>query len=243
MVQITQISDHTHFVNGEAVNWVVASDDSGVLLFDSGYPGDRDDVLESLAALGHKPADVRAIVLTHGHIDHMGSAIWWASEHQVPVYAHSAELGNVRRDYLDQAPPLRVALNLWRPGWARWLAHAIGRGAMVRKGIPTVATLGAELADLPGAPVPVPTPGHSAGHCSFLLADRVLVAGDAIITGHPISARTGPQLLPAPFTKDMDLARRSAAALADLDADVLAPGHGPAWSGSLRDAVRIALAE
>ncbi|SHS53684.1 beta-lactamase-like protein [Mycobacteroides abscessus subsp. abscessus] len=71
----------------------------------------------------------------------------------------------------------------------------------------------------------------------------MLVVGDAIITGHPVAKRSGPQLLPTPFTKDMEQARRSAEALADVDADVLAPGHGPAWIGSLRDAVQIALSK
>ncbi|MBN7487889.1 MBL fold metallo-hydrolase, partial [Mycobacteroides abscessus] len=216
MVEITQVSDAVHVVNGEAVNWVIASDDSGVTLFDSGYPGDRDDVLKSIAALGHKPQDVRALVLTHGHIDHMGTAIWWAAEHGVPVYAHNAELGNVRRDYVDQAEPLKVVLNLWRPGWLPWVIHAMRLGAGVRDGIPTAAPLGPELADLPGAPAPIPTPGHSGGHCSFLVAGHVLVVGDAIITGHPVAKRSGPQLLPTPFTKDMEQARRSAEALADV---------------------------
>ncbi|ANO00872.1 beta-lactamase-like protein [Mycobacteroides abscessus 5S-0422] len=243
MVEITQVSDAVHVVNGEAVNWVIASDDSGVTLFDSGYPGDRDDVLKSIAALGHKSQDVRAVVLTHGHIDHMGTAIWWAAEHGVPVYAHNAELGNVRRDYVDQAEPFKVVLNLWRPGWLPWVIHAMRLGAGVRDGIPTAAPLGPELADLPGAPEPIPTPGHSGGHCSFLVAGHVLVVGDAIITGHPVAKRSGPQLLPTPFTKDMEQARRSAEALADVDADVLAPGHGPAWIGSLRDAVQIALSK
>lgn len=240
MVEITQVSDAVHVVVGSSVNWVVASDGADVTLFDSGYPGDREDLLKSLAALGHKPADVRAVVLTHGHIDHMGTAIWWAAEHGTPIYAHSAELGNVRRDYVDQAEPLKVILNAWRPGWIPWLIHVVRSGGMNRDGIPTVQPL-ENLPDLPGAPVPVASPGHTGGHCSFLVAGHVLVAGDAIITGHAIATRSGPQLLPPPFTRDMEQARASAAALADVDADVLAPGHGPAWRGSMSEAVEQAL--
>jgi glyoxylase-like metal-dependent hydrolase (beta-lactamase superfamily II) len=48
------------------------------MLIDAGYPGDRDDVLDSLRHLGYLPGDVRAILLTHAHIDHLASAIWFA---------------------------------------------------------------------------------------------------------------------------------------------------------------------
>lgn len=76
MIQVTQVGEAVHLVNGESVNWVIAGGGSGgITLFDSGYPGDRNDVLKSIAALGNRPQDVRAIVLTHGHIDHIGTAI------------------------------------------------------------------------------------------------------------------------------------------------------------------------
>jgi len=87
----------------------------------------------------------------------------------------------------------------------------------------------------------VPTPGHTSGHTAYLLPDAgVLVSGDALVTGHPTTARTGPQRLPAFF--DHDPARTAGAldALAPLDADVLLPGHGPAWHGTPEQAVVIA---
>lgn len=243
MVRITQVGDAVHLINGDSVNWTIAGAGSGgITLFDSGYPGDRDDVLESIAALGYQPQDVQAIVLTHGHIDHMGSAIWWATEHGVPVYAHDAEVANIRRDYTDQASPLRVLLHLLRrPRAIPWALHALHKGARNRAGIATVAAIDARLADLPGNPVPFPTPGHTAGHCSFLIEGHVLVTGDAIITGHPTSSRAGPQMLPVPFSKDNAQASRSARALIDIDADILAPGHGPVWTGSLRNIIETAL--
>ena len=81
----------------------------------------------------------------------------------------------------------------------------------------------------------IPTPGHTGGHCSFVV-DGVLVAGDALVTGHPLSTRHGPQLLPDLFNHDQDGCVRSLAALGLLDTDVLLPGHGPLWRGSIRDA-------
>ena len=74
------------------------------------------------------------------------------------------------------------------------------------------------------------------GFLESYLVDGVLVAGDALITGHPLSARSGPQLLPTIFNHDQDGCLRSLAALGMLDTEVLVPGHGPLWRGSIRSA-------
>ena len=83
----------------------------------------------------------------------------------------------------------------------------------------------------------IPSPGHTGGHCSFVV-DGVLVSGDALVTGHPVAPRDGPQLLPQVFNHDQDGTVRSLAALAMLDTEVLVPGHGPVWRGPIREAVQ-----
>jgi glyoxylase-like metal-dependent hydrolase (beta-lactamase superfamily II) len=193
-----QITDNVHFARGSAVNWVLVTDDTGVMLIDAGYPGDRQDVLESLRQVGYGPADVHAILLTHAHVDHLGSAIWFANEHGTPVYCHAEEVGHAKREYLEQASVVDVALRIWRPRWAVWTAHLIRNGGLVREGIPTTKALTAEVAaELPGYPMPVFTPGHTNGHCSYLV-DGVLVSGDALITGHPLPAATAGSVQPQP---------------------------------------------
>jgi glyoxylase-like metal-dependent hydrolase (beta-lactamase superfamily II) len=82
----------------------------------------------------------------------------------------------------------------------------------------------------------IPTPGHTGGHCSFVV-DGVLISGDALITGHPVATHDGPQLLPGLFNHDQAGCLRSLAALGMLDTDVLLPGHGPVWRGPILDAV------
>jgi hypothetical protein len=67
-----------------------------------------------------------------------------------------------------------------------------------------------------------------------------LVAGDALVTGHPLLTRNGPQLLPELFNHDQGGCVRSLAALAMLDTEVLLPGHGPVWRGSIREAATTA---
>jgi glyoxylase-like metal-dependent hydrolase (beta-lactamase superfamily II) len=230
------VTETVHLAHGEAVNWLLVTDDSGVMLVDAGYPGDRADVLASMRQLGYEPGDLRAILLTHAHIDHLGSAIWFAKTHGTPVYCHADEVGHAKREYLEQASPLDIALHIWKPRWALWTAHVVRNGGLIREGIPTTQPLTAEVAaQLPGQPMPIPTPGHTGGHCSYLI-DGVLASGDALVTGHPLLSHSGPQLLPALFSHDQDGCIRSLAALALLDTDVLVPGHGDVWQGSIRDA-------
>ena len=230
---LTAVTEHVHFAQTELVNWTLVTDGAGVLLIDAGYPGHRDDVLSTLDALGFGPADVTAILLTHAHVDHLGSAIWFAKSHGTPVYTHAAEVGHAQRRYLEQVAPLDVVVRAWNPRYLKWSLAITRRGGLTREGIPGTEALGADIATtLPGAPVAVPSPGHTAGHCSYLV-DGVLVAGDALVTGHPLSTRSGPQLLPALFNHDQDGCLRSLAALALLDTEVLLPGHGPLWHGSI----------
>lgn len=87
--------------------------------------------------------------------------------------------------------------------------------------------------------MPVPTPGHTGGHCSYLV-DGILVSGDALVTGHPLLKRPGPQLLPALFNHDEAACLTSLTALAAVEADVMLPGHGPVWRGSIADAAAAA---
>jgi glyoxylase-like metal-dependent hydrolase (beta-lactamase superfamily II) len=239
---LTTVTDRIHLAQTPLVNWTLVSDDSGVMLIDAGYPGSRDDVLASLQALGYGPTDVRAILLTHAHIDHLGTAIWFAKTHRTPVYCHSGEVGHAKRDYLEQISPLDLMPHLWRPRWLRWSVEVVGKGGLVREGIPSTQALTAEVAaTLPGRPKALPTPGHTRGHCSYLV-DGVLVTGDALVTGHPLARTRGPQLLPSVANHDQGQCVRSLSALATAGTEVLLPGHGDIWTGPIAEAVRQATA-
>ncbi|QUR66149.1 MBL fold metallo-hydrolase [Mycobacterium spongiae] len=239
--ELVQVTDSVHLAHGHAVNWLLVTDDTGVILIDAGYPGDREQVLSSLRELGYEPRDVRAILLTHAHIDHLGSAIWFASQHGTAVYCHAEEVRHAKREYLEQASVVDVALRIWRPRWAVWGLHVLRSGGLIRDGIPTTQPLTDDVAvALPGQPTAVFTPGHTTGHCSYLV-DGVLASGDALVTGHPLLRRSGPQLLPAVFSHSQQDAIRSLDALAQVDAEILAPGHGDLWRGPIREATDAAL--
>jgi glyoxylase-like metal-dependent hydrolase (beta-lactamase superfamily II) len=238
---LSAITDNVHFARTDLVNWTLVTGDNGVILIDAGFPGQRDEVLGSLRQLGFEAADVCAILLTHAHVDHFGTAIWFAKTLGTPVYCHSTEVGHAKREYLEQVSPLDLVTHAWNPRYLTWSLTIARKGALVRDGIPSTQPLTEDIAaTLPGRPLLVPSPGHTGGHCSYVLGD-VLVAGDAVITGHPVSGRRGPQLLPQMFNHDQDRSVRSLAALGLLDTQVLLPGHGPLWRGPIREAAERAV--
>lgn len=235
---LTPVTERIHLAQTTLVNWTLVTDDSGVMLIDAGYPGSREDVLTSLKALGYGPGDVTAILLTHAHVDHLGTAIWFAQAHRTPVYCHAGEVGHARREYLEQVSPMALIPHVWQPRWVRWSVQAARKGGLVRAGVPTTQILSAEVAaTLPGRPEALPTPGHTSGHCSYLV-DGVLVAGDALVTGHPVSRIRGPQLLPSVANHDQAQCVESLSTLATTGTEVLIPGHGDVWTGPISEAVR-----
>lgn len=233
---LTAITERVHMAKTPLVNWTVVTGDTGVMLIDAGYPGHRDEVLQSLHAVGAGPEDVCAILLTHAHIDHFGSAIWFAKTHGTPVYCHADEVGHAKREYLQQVSLPDLIPHIWQPRWIKWTLDIAGRGALTRDGIPTAQALTEDVADgLPGRPMAIPTPGHTNGHCSYIV-DGVLVSGDALVTGHPLARGMGPQLLPSVFNHNEPDCFRSLSALALVETDVLVPGHGDFWIGPIRKA-------
>src|SRR5690348_476226 len=104
-VKCDEVADGVFFVQGTLVNWVLLRNGSDLTLIDGGYPGDIDDVEASIRAIGRQPEDVRAVLLTHAHADHMGAVGPFHARYGTPAYADPAEVGHAHRDYLDQLTP------------------------------------------------------------------------------------------------------------------------------------------
>jgi glyoxylase-like metal-dependent hydrolase (beta-lactamase superfamily II) len=237
-VLVSEAAPGVFLGRGTDVNWVLLREGSDLTLIDSGYPGDRDRVLASIAEVGGRPEDVRAVLLTHAHVDHMGAANYLHDRCGVPVYTDATEARHARREFLEQASPADVARNLWRPGVLPWLARVLRVGVTQQVSIPSAQPFPAEGAlDLPGRPVPVPTRGHTSGHTAYHLpAAGVVVTGDELVTWHAVTRRRGPQVLPAFFSHGDPATAIDA--LARLDADVILPGHGDVLQLPIAEAVR-----
>jgi len=240
---VTEVADGVFLVGGTEVNWVLLRDGTDVTVVDGGYPGDFAAVEASLHAIGARPEDVRAVLLTHAHVDHLGAATRFPEGYGTPLYTDPIEVRHARREYLEQAGPLDVAKNLWRPGVLPWTVRIMRVGAAKKVSAPRAEPFPAEGAlDLPGAPVPVPTHGHTSGHTAYHLPQAgVVITGDELITAHAVSKLRGPQLIGSMFTPTNSDPAAALAPLAALDADVVLPGHGPVHRGPVSAAVATAL--
>ncbi|MEU1184725.1 MBL fold metallo-hydrolase [Streptomyces sp. NPDC005820] len=238
---VRQVADGIHLVHGSHTNWVILGEGDAVTLIDTGYPGDRKQLLESLAAVGSAPEAVAAVLITHAHNDHLGSAEYLRSTYGTPVLAHRAEVPHARREFLQQVSVGAVLGNAWRPGVVPWLVHVLRVGGAQQHPVtaPEAFPVDDGPLDLPGRPVPVHTPGHTDGHCVFHLPDAgVVISGDALVSGHMTSRIAGPQLLPDMFHHERARAVASLDLIERLDAEVLLPGHGPVHLGSVKAAAQ-----
>ncbi|MFD7704674.1 MBL fold metallo-hydrolase [Streptomyces caelestis] len=241
---VRHVTEGTWLVHGTNTNWVILAEGDAVTLIDTGYPGDREGLLASLAEVGSSPEAVTAVLITHAHSDHLGSAEYLSAAYGTPVYTHEAEVPHARRDFLHQVTVGQVLRNGWRPGVLPWAAHALRSGGTADVAVTAPEAFprsGPGPLDLPGRPVPVHTPGHTAGHCAFHLPHTgVVVSGDALVSGHPTSRTRGPQMLTDMFHHERATALASLDVLAGLDGGLLLPGHGPLYEGPVPDAARLA---
>jgi glyoxylase-like metal-dependent hydrolase (beta-lactamase superfamily II) len=195
------------------------------VLIDAGLPGRAQQIHAAAAARYGAASRPEAILLTHGHWDHVGSAERLAAAWDVPIYAHRLEHPYLtgRSAYPPPDPTIGGAIAFL----SRFMPSSpYDFGSRLR---PLVAN------EVPGLPdwEWVATPGHSPGHVSFFRpADRVLLAGDAfatmdmdswsgLVTGRQRLARAG-----APFNSDWQATRAAVEALARLRPNVVGCGHG-----------------
>jgi glyoxylase-like metal-dependent hydrolase (beta-lactamase superfamily II) len=213
--------------------------DRGWVLIDAGLSPWTTTIEDAAARRFGSGVRPSAIVLTHGHFDHVGALETLARAWDVPVYAHPLEL-----PYLTGKAPYPPPDPTVGGGAMAALSWLYPRGPI------DVAELVKPLPDdgtVPGMPGWrwVFTPGHSPGHVSlFRDADRSLVAGDAFVATKQESALAVltqyPELHGPPryYTIDWPASRRSVQALAVLEPELAATGHGPPISGpSLREAL------
>jgi glyoxylase-like metal-dependent hydrolase (beta-lactamase superfamily II) len=221
------------------VNWYLVREGDSVALYDAGWPRSWSGIEEAIRSVG---GSLEAIVLTHGHPDHLGAAEKARKATGVPVHAHAPEVARVRGKASGSSPfTLVPGLVPWlyKPSALGFVLHATARGFMTPTWVDEVQPFvaGAPL-DVPGRPRAVETPGHTEGHVSFVLAGAgVVITGDALASYDPLSGDEGPRILPDALNGDPDRTRASLTVLEGLDAGTLLFGHGEPFLGAPADAV------
>lgn len=183
----------------------------GAVLLDTGFPGDQGRIRRGMAKLGLGPRDLKAIVLTHGHIDHAGNAAWAKAWSGAPVYAHPLE-----QAHIDGTFPYA--------GFSRvtGVLEAAGRAVTGYRSVPIDVPIadGQELPFWGGLKV-VFLPGHTIGHCGFYsVRHDLLFTGDLWVR---FMMRT--QASPRVFTDTPELVPASLRKARAIGARWVVPGH------------------
>lgn len=204
-------------------SFLLADPDGSLTLVDAGLKGADRRILAALAGLGRAPGDVTRILLTHAHADHAGGLAATRAATGADVWAHDRDAVYAR----EGRPPRRDPSTTG----GRLLDRLPGGGFAPTEVAGTFAD-GTRLPVAGGLQV-VHTPGHSPGHCSFLLEDRgVLITGDALVNVR------GLRYAPKAFCTDVKLSRETAGRLGDLDFATAAFTHGRHVATGARAAVR-----
>jgi len=229
-----QVSPRIRRIGRGMVNSYLVEDGGDVTIVDAGAPAYWGQLPAELAVIGRSLDDVKSVVLTHGHSDHIGFAERIRSERGTPIRVHELDAALARGEVPNPSPglgPTRLRPVL------EFIIFSLRHGMMRIPRIAEVATFGdGATLDVPGAPRVILVPGHTPGSAALLFAGHdALFVGDAMATYSVTTGDDGPRI--SPFTADPGQALASLDRLLDVEAGLVLPGHGQAWSGGVAAAV------
>ncbi|TQK54015.1 glyoxylase-like metal-dependent hydrolase (beta-lactamase superfamily II) [Brevibacillus sp. AG162] len=208
-VEMLQLDFH-----GSIIHPVLLWDPEMAVLIDTGFPGQMEDLRMAMEKVGVSFDKLKAVILTHQDMDHIGSLPEILQEYgdHVHVYAHELD-----KPYIQGEIPLLKDAHLENPPKGR-VDHTLRDGQ--------------ELPFCGGIRV-IHTPGHTPGHISlYLTQSKTLIAGDSMYSVNGILGG-----IHAPTTPDMKAARLSLKKYVDLDISAVVCYHGGFSNGNVKDQI------
>ncbi|AKG74860.1 Glyoxylase, beta-lactamase superfamily II [Salinicoccus halodurans] len=202
------------------------------VLVDAGFPDSSDEIIKAVEERFGEGSRPKAIILTHGHFDHVGSIIELIERWDVKVYAHQLEMPYLSGQKPYPKPDPAVEGGMMAKMSAMFPREPVDLGGNV-EALPADGTVpymqGFEW---------IHTPGHTKGHVSlYRAADGTLIAGDAFVTVQQDSLyktmvqKKEIQGPPVYYTTDWEMARASVEKLASIEPETAVTGHGKALKG------------
>ncbi len=207
-----EITPGIHMIDGSigCNTYLVLGD--GVTLIDTGLRGNVPRIYNYLGRIGYKPRDIRRIVITHAHLDHINCLYQLKKDTGAIVMANARDT-----DVIDGGRALRVAKGIF--------GAVLRAGQVYYRYRPVTVDVRLNDGDLiAGMPdfMAVSLPGHSEGNMglfsreksTFFSSDSIRVSGGRLVTPSPR------------FTLDMEAAVASIKRIGEFDFNVMLPGHG-----------------
>lgn len=236
-----EVADRVYRLGAELVNWWIVEDGGKVTVVDTGTPKQFEQLPAALERLGMTITDVDAIVLTHAHADHYGAAPRIKEESSADVHVHGADValarGQVKRE-AERGFILELRHRFaWKTAWF-FLRSGLNSAVPVHE----LAEFGhGETLNIPGRPRVIHTPGHTEGSSCIEFTDRkALMTGDSLVTINLATGDRSPRIMPGSFNKSSPEALESLNELEGSTAELILPGHGEPWHGSVAAAVVLA---
>ncbi|MGE6578698.1 MBL fold metallo-hydrolase [Paenibacillus xylanexedens] len=199
---------------GNIIHPVLIWDEEMVVLIDTGFPGQYDDLRIALEKIGVPISRLKAVILTHQDVDHIGCLPEILQERgdHVRIYAHELD-----KPYIEGQLPLLKDGHLEHPPMGK---------------VDETVTDGQELPFCGGIRV-IHTPGHTPGHISlYLMGSKTLIAGDSM---YSVDGMLGG--IHEPTTLDTETARFSLKKYIELDITSVVCYHGGLSHGNVNEQI------
>jgi hydroxyacylglutathione hydrolase len=197
---------------------------SKAVIVDTGYPGNANNIISHIRENSIKPEDVSLIVLTHGHIDHYGSAEELKKITGAPIAAHKADAEFLKRGINYIGTPARLSGRLLKFFYG-------GTDSVQTKPLEVDIELDDEL-DLREFGIVgrvIHTPGHTEGSLSLILSTGEAIVGDLVMGGILFKKKPGYPL----FVSNMSQLRESIERVLQLSPTIICASHGGPFSPAM----------